>query len=146
MMDKVELNQLPDVVTYLQNETDLTRKTIVELLIRSKTLDVFELNPQIYMQEMANIINSVKEQLIVDGIKYSKLKSRDYYAQKLFENEEISGYLNENLIESEKGIFDYVVYDSSIEKEFAKKLETNENVKIYVKLPSWFKIPTPLGS
>lgn len=145
-LEKVELAKLPDVVTNLQNVTDLTRKTIIEILTRSDTLDIFELNPQIYMQEMANIINSVKEHLIVDGIKYSKVNSKDYYAQKLFENEEISGYLNENLLKSEKGVFDYVVYDSNTEKEFAKKLETNEDVLVYVKLPNWFKIPTPLGS
>src|SRR5699024_6674518 len=71
-LEKVPLEELPDVVTYLQNETDLKRKTIIDILVRSKTLDIFELNPQIYMQEMASIINTVKENLIVDGIKYTQ--------------------------------------------------------------------------
>lgn len=145
-LDKVPLEELPDVVTYLQNETDLTRKTIIEILVKSNTLDIFELNPQIYMQEIAKIINSVKENLIVDGIKYSKRVDKDHYAQKLFEDEEISGYLNDNLLESEKGIYNHVVYDSEVEKEFAQKLESNEDVLVYIKLPSWFKIPTPLGN
>jgi type III restriction enzyme len=145
-LDKVDLEKLPDVVTNLQNETDLTRRTIIEILIRSNTLDTFELNPQIYMQEVADIINSVKENFIVDGIKYSKARNKTYYAQELFENEELSGYLNDNLLKSEKGVYDYVVYDSTIEKEFAEKLETNKDVLVYVKLPNWFKIPTPLGS
>lgn len=145
-LDKVPLEELPDIVTYLQNETDLTRKTIIEILVRSDTLDIFELNPQIYMQEIAQIINSVKENLIVDGIKYSKRIDKEYYAQKLFEEEEISGYLNDNLLESEKGVYNHVIFDSDVEKEFAKKLENNEDVLVYVKLPSWFKIPTPLGN
>ncbi len=145
-LNKVELEKLPDVVTNLQNATDLTRRTIIDILIRSNTLDAFELNPQIYMQEMADIINSVKENFIVDGIKYSKARNKSYYAQELFEDEEISGYLNDNLLTSEKGVYDYVVYDSTVEREFAEKLETNKDVLVYVKLPSWFKIPTPLGS
>lgn len=144
-MKKVKLDELPDIVTNLQNETDLTRKTIIDILINSETLDIFELNPQIYMQEVGNIINSVKENFIVDGIKYSKISDDSFYSQKLFEDEEIYGYLNDNLMESERGIFDHVVYDSEIEEKFAKELENNDAVSVYVKLPSWFKIPTPLG-
>ena len=144
-MDQVELKYLPDIVTYLQNETDLTRKTIIEIIVKSNTLDIFRLNPQIYMQEVGNIINSVKENFIVDGIKYSKVDDEKFYCQELFEVEEIHGYLNDNLIESKKGIYDHVVYDSEIEEQFAKDLDNNKDVLVYVKLPNWFKIPTPLG-
>ena len=144
-IEKVDLEDLPDIVTNLQNETDLTRKTIIDILIKSNTLEIFKANPQIYMQEVASIINSVKENFIVDGIKYSKISDESFYSQDLFEVEEIYGYLNDNLIESERGIFDHVVYDSEVEEKFARDLENNENVLVYVKLPNWFKIPTPLG-
>lgn len=97
------------------------------------------------MQEVATIINSVKERFIVDGIKYSKLCDDKFYSQKLFQVEEVYGYLNDNLIESTKGIFDYVVYDSEIEERFAEGLEKDPSVLLYGKLPNWFKIPTPLG-
>src|SRR5690606_27994491 len=60
-------------------------------------------------------------------------------------SEELSGYLNDNLIPSERGIFDYVVFDSEVEENFVKELENNDNVLVYVKLPGWFKISTPLG-
>lgn len=144
-LEPVPLENIPDVVTNLQNATDLTRKTIIEILIQSNTLNIFQTNPQIYMQEMADIINTVKENFIVDGIKYSKIGENNFYAQELFEEAELSGYLNDNLIDSEKGIYNYVVFDSQVEEEFAKDLESNEDVLVYVKLPSWFKIPTPLG-
>lgn len=144
-IEPVKLENLPDVVTNLQNATDLTRKTIIEILTKSDTLDIFQANPQIYMQEMADIINSVKENFIVDGIKYSKIGDEHFYAQELFENHELSGYLNDNLIESDKGIYDYVVIDSQTEEKFAQDLEKNDDVLVYVKLPYWFKVPTPLG-
>ncbi|MCR8969082.1 DEAD/DEAH box helicase family protein [Facklamia sp. 7083-14-GEN3] len=144
-IEPVALKNLPDVVTNLQNATDLTRKTIIEILTKSDTLDIFQANPQIYMQEMAAIINSVKENFIVDGIKYSKIGESNFYAQELFKDHELSGYLNDNLIESKKGVYEYVVYDSQVEEKFAQDLENNKDVLVYVKLPNWFKIPTPLG-
>ncbi|MFK5243012.1 hypothetical protein ACI3PF_19890, partial [Lactococcus lactis] len=45
----------------------------------------------------------------------------------------------------QKTVYDYVVTDSSIEKDFARKAEMDDNVKFYIKLPDWFKIRTPLG-
>jgi type III restriction enzyme len=40
-----------------------------------------------------------------------------------------------------------VIYDSGgVERTFAEQLEKNEAVKIYAKLPGWFKVPTPLGT
>ena len=39
-----------------------------------------------------------------------------------------------------------VVYDSEVESEFAEKLDQREDVKLFVKLPDWFKIETPLGT
>ncbi|MEA5050756.1 MAG: DEAD/DEAH box helicase family protein [Oscillospiraceae bacterium] len=138
--------QLPDIVTYLQNRTNLTRKTIVEILIRSKTLDAFKKNPQTYMEDAAKIISSVMRLLIVDGIKYTKLGDTEYYAQELFDSEELTGYLERNMIESHHSVYNYVVYDSEVERGFAESFEHNESVKVYAKLPDWFKISTPLGS
>ena len=144
-LDNVQEN-LPDIIAYLQNETNLTRKTIVEILLRSKTLHLFKKNPQRYMEQVAQIITAKMRHMIVDGIKYTKIGDDEYYAQELFETEELSGYLYKNMIESRKSVYEYVVYDSANEENFAKSFEQNDRVKMYAKLPSWFAIPTPLGS
>src|SRR5690606_16458108 len=68
-----------------------------------------------------------------------------YYAQELFEQEELTGYLK-NMLEASKSVHEHVVYDHGVEREFAEKLEHNEAIKVYAKLPGWFKIPTPLGT
>ena len=39
-----------------------------------------------------------------------------------------------------------MVYDSETERHFADELEKNEAIRVYAKLPGWFKVPTPLGS
>lgn len=137
--------ELPDVVSYLQNQTNLTRKTIVEILLKCERLNDFKLNPQSFMEQAAEIIKTEMQNQIVDGIKYTKIGDDAFYAQELFETEELTGYLESNMVEANKSVFDYVVYDSEKEKGFAEKLESNDCVKLYAKLPDWFTISTPLG-
>lgn len=137
---------LPDIISFLQNQTNLTRKTIVDILIKSNTLHLFKKNPQLYMDEAAKIISSKMRLMIIDGIKYTKIGEDEYFAQELFENTELYGYIAKNMTESSKSVYDYVVYDSENEANFAQKFETNDSVKLYVKLPDWFKVPTPLGT
>lgn len=154
-------NLLPDIVTYLQNETNLTRRTIVELLTGTRQnadgtwsafddygnrLKDFQKNPQVFMERTAKILRSVMKSLIVDGIKYQRIGDNEYYSQELFESEELKGYLESNMMESRKGVYNYVVYDSDNERKFAAAFEDNEDVLLYAKLPDWFKISTPLGS
>lgn len=140
------ITDLPDIITYLQNATNLTRKTIIRILVESKTLNAFKKNPQKYMEEALRIITLKMRSMIVDGIKYTKIGDDEYYAQELFESEELQGYLNQNMIPSNRSVYEYVVFDSQNEEKFAKQFENNESVKCYAKLPDWFKIPTPLGS
>jgi len=137
--------QLPDVVSYLQNETNLTRRTLVEIMKRSDRLNDFKNNPQKYIEQVAAIIKHQMRVFIVDGIKYEKIGDEHYYAQELFKENELYGYLSKNMLESEKSVYDHVVYDSDVEEEFARSFELSDDVKVYAKLPSWFKIDTPLG-
>lgn len=136
--------ELPDIITYLQNETTLTRRTIVEILKRSGRLPDFKNNPQKFIEQTSLIIKHQMRLFIVDGIKYKKIGNEYYYSQELFEKNELQGYLK-NTIKSQKSIYDYVIYDSDVEAEFARELEKHEEVKVYAKLPDKFKIDTPLG-
>ncbi len=138
--------QLPDVVSYLQNETNLTRRTLVEIMIHSNRLQDFKNNPQKYIEQVSAIIRRQMRLFIVDGIKYQRLGDQYCYAQELFEDNELYGYLSKNMLESKKSVFDHVVYDSDLEEEFARSFELSDDVKVYAKLPGWFKIDTPLGS
>ncbi len=137
---------LPDLITYLQNETNLTRRTIVKIINASGCLASFKNNPQKFIEQVSNIIKKQMRLLVVDGIRYHKIGDDDFYAQELFSDNELFGYLQENMVKSEKSVFDHVVYDSDIELKFATALERSDDIKLYAKLPDWFKIDTPLGS
>lgn len=139
---------LPDILTYLQRETELTRATLVEILKQSGRLKEFALNPQAFMTEVSKIINRTLHELIIDGIKYERLEGQ-CYEMRLFEEHEIENYLSqlyEIQSNSDKTPYDYIPYDSEVEKEVAERLDQNENVKFFCKLPRWFVIPTPLGN
>ena len=141
-----EVENLPDIIGYLQNETQLTRKTIVAILTGTIRLPYFKVNPQKFIEGCIDIINEQMRLHIIDGIQYKKLGDTEFYSQELFENEELFGYLKNNLKESEKSPYDYVVYDSNIESTLVSKFEESDNIPVYTKLPSWFKIDTPLGT
>ncbi|MDR0894917.1 MAG: DEAD/DEAH box helicase family protein [Prevotellaceae bacterium] len=139
------VTSLPDVVTYLLNETGLTRRTVVGILQRCGRLDVFKVNPQAFIEAAVLIIRNEMRLLLVDGIKYRRIAD-EVWCQELFTNEELQGYLNTNLLESRKSPYNYVVYDSTVERNMAQHFELSNNVRVYAKLPSWFTIDTPLGN
>jgi type III restriction enzyme len=51
-----------------------------------------------------------------------------------------------NAVPANRHVFEYVPYDSNIEKAFVENLEASSNVVVYAKLPGGFKIPTPVGN
>lgn len=137
---------VPDLLAYLQNETELTRSTLARILIESGRLDDVFVNPQRYLDQVAAILKHELHRLLVDGIKYERLPGDGPDAEwemVLFKNEEFINYLN--ALEVSKSVYEYVVYESEVEREFAKKLDEREDIRLFVKLPEWFKIETPIG-
>ena len=136
--------ELPDIVSFLQEETKLKRKDIIRILTGTKKLNHFKNNPQRFMEEVLRVIKEEMSELIVEGVKYEKINS-EYAIQEIFDKEEIVAYMK-NLKEAQKSVTDFVICDSEIEKKFVEEFEKNENVKLFAKLPSNFKVNTPVGS
>jgi len=137
---------LPDILTDLQDRTQLTRRSIQRILTESRRLEDFKRNPQQFIEQTAEAINRCKRLALVDGIKYQRIGDGEYYAQELFQEKELRGYIDNMLMNTEKAVYEHVVYDSDVERNFASELERNEAIKVYAKLPGWFKIPTPLDN
>lgn len=135
---------LPDILTDLQDRTALTRRSIYRILSMSGRLEEFAQNPQAFSALAAETINRCKRISLVDGIKYQRLGDAHFFAQELFESEELVGYLK-NMSASSKSVYEKVIHDSTSERDFAEALENNTAVKVYAKLPGWFVVPTPLG-
>ena len=139
---------LPDILAFLQRETELTRGTLVEILKQSGRLAEFRANPQAFMTETAKLINRALNELVVDGIKYEHLEGQ-VYEMRLFEEKEIEDYLSrlyEVQSTDDRTPYDFVPFDSEVERDVAEKLDSNEAVRFFCKLPGWFVVPTPLGN
>ena len=143
--EKIFKNAYPDIIKRLQETTGLTRKSIIEILKNSR-FDDFKINQEEYINRVRNIIVNQKLDQIKNGIKYEKVD--EYYKmEEIFSDDDLY-VLSEYLLEtkSNKHLFDYLIYDSNIEQEFAKKAEADDDILLYTKLPSRFQIDTPFGN
>lgn len=134
---------IPDVLGILQRETELTRTTLAAILKESGRLSDLLVNPQEFIDGTVRAVQRVLQAFMINGIKYEK--TNDSYEMTLFESEELESYLSK-MLEVQKSVHDVIIYDSSVECEFAKKLDERQDIKCFVKLPSWFKVETPIGT
>jgi type III restriction enzyme len=138
---------IPDILLYIQERTELTRSTILEILLNSERLAEILINPQLFLDNAITAIQDVLTDLMINGIKYEKLGSKEY-EMRLFEDYEI--HVNEltfKIQKQDKTIYSNLVpLDSNVEYDFAKECETRDDIQFYFKLPFWFKIKTPIGN
>jgi type III restriction enzyme len=87
---------VPNILAYLQNETELTRSTLVRILKESDRLADFFNNPQRFLDTVATILKHTLHELLVDGIKYERIGGSGAEAEwemLLFKHEELVNYL-----------------------------------------------------
>ena len=140
---------LPDILGFLQKETELTRHTLALILKQSGRLAEFKVNPQAFMASFADAIGRALHDLMLEGIRYDKVPEQAWEMSRIEQEAEkgIVRYLS-NLYEvqnREKSLFDAIEYESETERQFASDLDNNVYVRLFVKLPSWFRIDTPIG-
>jgi type III restriction enzyme len=141
---------LPNIVADLQEETSLTRSTIIDILSGSERLHEYLFNPNDFTQMAKRAITTVLAQIVIDGIQYEQIRGSIYELRELQEDgrQEKDKFIDRlyEVKNAQKTIVDYIAYDSDVEKDFAKILDDLEDVKLFMKLPDKFKIPTPVGS
>lgn len=137
---------LPNILAIIGSQTLTKRETIWEILKRSGRLTDFLNNPQMFIENATEIILDVRRALAVDGISYKKLYGAEYYVQEIFDSAELIANLDRNAIAVDHSVYDYIIYDSTIESRFALDLDNDPDVKMFFKLPSHFKVDTPLGT
>ena len=135
-----------DLIGKLVEATGLTRKAIVSILqkIKPSTFLKFRANPEEFIIKAGNIINQCKAIAVIEHVKYHKLNQE--FDSDIFNASTLKGKLGVNAMESQKSLYDLVVVDSQgVEMNFAKSLESQNEVVVYTKLPGGFYINTPVG-
>lgn len=146
---------IPNIVSIVENLMEATsppmrigRRTILQILKAAPDPKAMTDNPHEYAAALVGILKDKLADQLVGGIKYER--DGTWYEQTLFD--ELIETFAANVVKSEPNsfgggthIYDGVVVDSeSIERPFAEGLERDARVKLYVKLPGWFKVPTPI--
>jgi len=136
---------LPDIISYLQKQTELTRGTLVNIIVKCNRIDEFAINPQKFMDNLSSIINRELHKLMIDGIKYEKLTiGQTEWSMQLFRDDELKDYFEQSMAVNHS-VFDSLIYDSEVERKFAEELDNRTDIKLFVKLPRWFRVETPIG-
>jgi len=134
-----------DLVGKLVEETGLTRKAVIAILtgIQPVVFNQFRENPEEFIIKASSLINDQKATAIIQHITYHVLDDR--YDTDVFTDPTLKGRLGTNAMKSEKHLYDHILYDSTNERDFAKDLDVDSHVAVYVKLPDGFYISTPVG-
>lgn len=134
-----------DLIGKIVSETGLTRSAVAEILRRidKEKFDLFGKNPEEFILKASDIINEQKATVIIEHITYNKLQ--EAYSMDIFTDASLKGKLGKNAIQTNKHLYDFLIYDSENEKAFASELDLQEEVAVYVKLPGGFYINTPVG-
>ncbi|MDD3400372.1 MAG: DEAD/DEAH box helicase family protein [Eubacteriales bacterium] len=134
-----------DLVGKIVAETGLTRAAVVRILkgISPAVFGQFSNNPEEFIIKASALINDQKATVIIQHITYNKLEA--VYDTDIFTEPTMKGRLGYNAMEAHKHLYDYILYDSTNERDFATELDTSNDVAVYVKLPSGFFISTPVG-
>ena len=140
---------LPDIISQLQEATSLTRKTIIEILIGSGRIGDFLANPNDFIKMVTERIETELAHTLIDGIQYEPIGGSIYELRELQADglEEKDRFIDQlyKVTNKNKTDFDYLVLDSVVERQFAQYLDGREDIKLFMKLPDKFRVPTPVG-
>ena len=120
----------------------LTRCTLLEILKRTEKQEAALYNAPEFAQVVTNLIKKKIMDQLIDGIKYQKIG--EAYEMRQFDYQ-IESW-KACMVPAPRSLYNYVIWDSDVEKRFVEDLENRNDIKLYVKLPAFFTVPTPVGT
>lgn len=134
-----------DLIGKIAEGTQLTRRTTADILkgINLAIFGQFRSNPESFISEAVRLINEQKATMIIEHLAYDTVA--DQYDLKIFTDGQSKQDFSKAGEKLKRHIYDYVITDSGIERDFVNELDTCTEVVVYAKLPRGFLIPTPVG-
>lgn len=135
--------RIPDIVGELSRRVPISRASIIAILKDSGRLEEVRLNPSVFLDQVAAAMSDALYEQLADNVEYSPIAGKRWEASEYTAH--VSKSFEANVVPAKKSITSLIPLDSAVEREFQKRLEERDDVKLYLKLPSWFKVSTPLG-
>lgn len=134
-----------DLIGKVAEGTLLTRRTVAKILsgLNKNIFAQFKTNPESFIAEACRLINEQKSTMVIQHLAYDPIE--DTYDLDIFTSGQTKQVLSSADKPLKRHIYDFVITDSDIERQFVKGLDTCTDVVVYAKLPHGFLIPTPVG-
>lgn len=142
------LPNLLDIMSNLMEQTSppmrVTRKTLLEIMrsIPEEKATAMIENPHEFAVRTVRLIKDELSEQMVRHIRYEKID--EWYGAALFEPHMESW--EQYVVPAQRSLYDHITVDSNVEREFVESLEKREDISLYIKLPAWFVVPTPIGN
>ncbi|MEK3575482.1 DEAD/DEAH box helicase family protein [Lactobacillus crispatus] len=151
--EHLENSDLPilDITRQLADQVGLTKEAIIKMILKTNEkkhdfIRSIKLNPALFVQRAKANIKAHESKLlnqslvyVLNGEKWSKTDLKPFDAAK-----------NTLWLVPDKGLkktlFDKIAVNSDEERKFANQLVNEDKIKYFLKLPHWFKVPTPFGN
>jgi len=155
--DEVRPQALPNLIAIIESLLEyatppmrLSRRTLLAMLRTADNAEAMARNPHDFSAVTARIIREKLADQLADGIRYERMD--DWYAMDRFLEQDELDLFGQYIVPSERGralgdnaLYSQVACDSLVERDFVRDLEGREDVRLFLKLPPWFTVPTPVG-
>jgi type III restriction enzyme len=135
------VEMVEDLLAHVQPPIKLTRRTIAAVVTGVADRQAALNDPQEFASQAARVLRERATHQLVDGIQYEK--DGTWYDLTQWAAEEESG--SDRVVPTAHSIYDQIVVQSDTERRFAEQLNKRKDVRLFLKLPAWFKVPTPVG-
>jgi type III restriction enzyme len=146
---------VPNIVELMESQLEntsppmrLSRRTLFSVYQQTSNKQAALDNPHEFAAAAVGIIKDKLADQLVVGIKYEK--DGTWYEQKQFKD--VIDSWNDYIVRSSEdqgvggtSLYDGIEWESDIERGFVLGLEKRADVKLYIKLPRWFEVDTPVG-
>ncbi len=139
------LATMEDLLRRSEPPVRLTRRTLLEVFRRCRQQEAAVRNPYGFASEAVRILRAKLADHLVNGIQYEKT-GEWYDLRQILDDKEVELFGRFIVrAKSKRSIYDHIACDSGVESRFVQDLERRKDVHLYVKLPRWFTVDTPVG-
>ncbi len=131
-----------DIIEEISENTGLSYPTVFKIIEGISNYNHLIKNPPQFILQASALIKNIELEEMIRGLNYNVTTevfpfSFDDYVRNVDEK----GFVNT----PNRGVFDKMLVDSDVEKTFAKNSDSDDEVVCFLKLPSYYKIQTPIG-
>lgn len=130
-----------DIVQEISDQTNISIQSILEILGNLQNYEELTKNPPLFIHKAVGKLRDLVLDEMLRTIEYNISDELIELDKFKLEFETFLDVQNT----SSKGIYDQVPFESSFEKSFAIKAESDPQIVCFLKLPDFYNVSTPLG-